>query len=177
MPATRHTTLTENRTTTSRPWQLEARHRHEPCLSDDQSWLLAGHQNYSQHRDRFQDTPDSMRRGGEEASHSGDLATAYFFYAKAVDLAYTAVLRPHDHLLQDDVRLVCLYEQALTKVIETHPQADILGSWNDENAVWTALAIIRLTRFYWTAGHPNELLAKVCNQVLALTGLTITDPP
>jgi hypothetical protein len=72
---------------------------------------------------------------------------------------------------------VCLYNENLSEVIETHPGADVLGARVNENAVWTAIAATKLTRKYWTMGRPNQALAKASNRILTVTGLILSDLP
>jgi hypothetical protein len=141
-----------------------------------QAWLLAGHQRFDRGKNRFFGSPETMRRGGEEALSRGDTAAAVFFFAKAIDIAQTwSRNRPHQRSYEDDAILFRLYAEAVATIRAAHPDADVLSDGVNENGRYTANMMVAVAKDCFQAGHPTEELDEAINNFLNSTGMPVPD--
>jgi hypothetical protein len=147
-----------------------------PAPEDDSSWLLAGHRTFDRNKSRFFGSPETMRRGGEEALGKGDTATAVFFFAKAIDIAQTWLRNPlHQRTYEENVTLFRLYVDAIAAIKASHPDADVLTDWNNENGQRTANMMVAVAKSSFQDGHPIEELDAAINKFLTITGMPPQD--
>lgn len=97
----------------------------------DPEWLHAGYQRYERLIPRHYGSPETIAAGGDERRQSGDLATALFFFQKAIDLLHTH----YDYLemkqrrpSEADSPIIDDYVAALSEVRRVRPQAAVAAS-------------------------------------------------
>jgi hypothetical protein len=143
---------------------------------DDGAWLAAGHQRFDRDKSHYFGSPETMRRGGEAALNRGDVAAAVFFFAKAIDIAQTWLSNPlHQRTHEDNVTLFRLYVETIATVRSTHPAADVLTDWINENGKYTANMMVAVAKDSFRAGHPAETLDRAINDFLVITGMPAQD--
>jgi hypothetical protein len=141
---------------------------------NDQAWLLAGHRRYERDRSRFFGSPETMRRGGEEALSRGDTAAAVFFFAKGIDIAQTwSHSRPGERSYENDVILFQLYAEGIGTIKAAHPDADVLSDWVSENGRYTANMMVSVAKDWFRAGQSTKTLDEAVNNFLNSTGMPV----
>ena len=152
------------------------RPQEDSAEQDDHAWLYAGHQRFDRDKDRFFGSPETMRRGGEEALSRGDTAAAVFFFAKAIDIAQTwSRSRPHQRGYEDDVILFRLYSNTVGTIRAAHPDADVLSDWVNENGKYTANMMVDVAKDRFQTGQSTEALDEAINNFLNSTGMPAQD--
>jgi hypothetical protein len=146
---------------------------------DDNSWLLAGRERFERDMALHRGSPETMRRGGEDALSRGDTAAAVFFFAKAIEIARdwsASGAPPYKRGVDDNAALFRRYVETIARIRMDHPGADVLGDRVSGNGGHTVAIMRAIAARAAQAGCPAGDLDQAIGHFVAVTAATAADP-